>query len=79
MVKKLGLNKMEKALIVYEAISGLLVACALVMPSKKLAEVKADTVSRKFSDKSFARGVVRERIIFCEEFGIARKMFFEIA
>lgn len=72
-------STMEKALIACDAISGLLVACALVMPSKKLAEVKVDTVAKKFRDKSFARGVERRRILFCEEFGIPRKIFFEIA
>ena len=49
------------------------------MPSKKLAEVKVDTVVKKFADKSFARGVERDRVLFCEELGISRKMFFEIA
>jgi len=72
-------NTMEKALIACDAISGLLVACALVMPSKKLAEVKVDTVAKKFRDKSFARRVERERILFCEEFGIPRKTFYKIA
>ena len=72
-------STMEKALIACDAVSGLLVACALVMPSKKLAEVKVNTVVKKFRDKSFARGVERDRILFCEEFGISRKMFFKIA
>ena len=70
---------MEKALIACDAVSGLLVACALVMPSKKLAEVKVNTVVKKFGDKSFARGVKRDRILFCTEFGVSRKMFFKIA
>jgi hypothetical protein len=72
-------SKMEKALIACDAISGLLVACALVMPSKKFAEVSVDTVAKKYRDKSFARGVERERILFCEEFGIPKNKFFEIA
>jgi putative nucleotidyltransferase with HDIG domain len=72
-------NTMEKALIACDAISGLLVACALVMPSKKVAEVKVGTVAKKFKDKSFARGVERERILFCEKFGIPRNIFFQIS
>mgnify|MGYP006267499135 FL=1 len=72
-------TKMEKALIACDAISGLLVACALVMPSKKLADVNVKTVTKKFKDKDFARGVDRERILFCEEIGIPREKFFEIA
>lgn len=70
---------LEKALIACDAISGLLVACALVMPSKKLAEVKVATVTKKFKDKSFARGIERERILFCKEIGIPLKLFFKIS
>jgi len=72
-------TKMEKALIACDAISGLLVACALVMPSKKLAEVKAKSVQKKFKDKDFARGADRKRILFCEKIGVPREKFFEIA
>jgi putative nucleotidyltransferase with HDIG domain len=72
-------TRMEKALIASDAISGLLVACALVMPSKKLADVKVETVAKKFKDKDFARGADRERILACEETGIPRQKFFEIA
>jgi putative nucleotidyltransferase with HDIG domain len=72
-------SRMEKALICCDAISGLLVACALVMPSKKLAEVKVKTVKKKFKDKDFARGADRERIVFCEKIGVPKENFFEIA
>ena len=70
---------MDKVLIACDAISGLLVACALVMPSKKLAEVELETVVKKFRDKSFAKGVERDRILLCEEFGISRRVFFKVA
>ncbi len=72
-------TRMEKALIACDAISGLLVACALVMPSKKLQDVKAETVAKKFKDKDFARGADRERILMCEEIGIPRERFLELA
>lgn len=72
-------SRMEKALICCDAISGLLVACALVMPSKKLAEVKVKTVVKKFKDKDFARGADRERVLFCEKVGLPKERFFEIA
>ncbi len=70
---------MEKALIACDSISGLLVACALVMPSKKLRDVKVESVSRKFKDKDFARGADRQRILMCEEIGIPKEDFFELA
>ena len=72
-------TRMEQALIACDSISGLLVACALVMPSKKLAEVRINTVKKKFKDKDFARGADRERILFCEKIGVPREKFFEIA
>ena len=72
-------TRMEKALIACDAISGLLVACALVMPSKKLADVKVESVAKKFKDKDFARGADRGRIVVCEEIGVPREKFFEIA
>lgn len=72
-------NKMEKALIAADSVSGLIVACALVMPSKKLADVKVESISKKFKDKDFARGAHRERILFCEQLGMTRDKFFETA
>lgn len=72
-------SRMEKALIAADAISGLLVACALVMPSKKLAEVRVKTIMKKFKDKDFARGAHRERILFCEKIGVPKEKFFQIA
>ncbi len=73
------LSTMEKALIAADSISGLIIACALVMPSKKLRDVKLKTIRKKFKDKDFARGSSRERIMFCEEIGIERDEFFKIA
>lgn len=72
-------TSMEKALVASDAISGLLVACALVMPSKKLSDVKVETVTKKFKDKDFARGADRKRILLCEDIGIYKEKFFEIA
>jgi putative nucleotidyltransferase with HDIG domain len=72
-------KRIEKALVASDAISGLLVACALVMPSKKLADVKVESVTKKFKAKDFARGAERDRIVVCEEIGIPKEKFFEIA
>jgi len=72
-------SRMEKALMASDAVSGLLVACALVMPSKKLADVKTETVAKKFKDKDFARGADRERILVCEQIVIPRETFFGIS
>jgi predicted hydrolase (HD superfamily) len=52
---------MEEALIASDAVSVLLVASLLVMPSKNLADVKSETVAKRFKDKDFPRAD-RERI-----------------
>lgn len=72
-------KKIEKALIAADSISGLVIACALVMPSKKLADVKLDTIKSKFKQKDFARNCNRERVLFCERIGINKEKFFEIS
>ena len=70
---------MAKALIAADAVSGLIVPTALMMPTRKLSEVKAKSLKKKFGDKSFARTVSRENIMVCEELGLERKEFFTIA
>jgi putative nucleotidyltransferase with HDIG domain len=71
-------SKMEKCLISADSLSGLLIASALVMPSKRLADLKLETVKKKFKDKAFARGSSRERILLCESLGVQREKLFEI-
>ena len=72
-------SDLEKALIAADAVSGLIIASALVMPSKKLEEVRVETLERKFKQKDFARNVSRERIRFCEQLGIPLREFLEIS
>ncbi|MCJ7425182.1 HDIG domain-containing protein [Candidatus Bathyarchaeota archaeon] len=70
---------MEKSLISADTVSGLIIACAHVMPSKKLEEVTVGTISKKFQDRSFARGSERERIVVCESIGLSNEKLFKIA
>jgi len=72
-------SKMEYSLIAADAISGLVIACALVMPSKKLQDVSVETVVKRYKEKDFARNCNRERIYMCEKIGIGRVKFAEIA
>ncbi|MBC7108232.1 MAG: HD domain-containing protein [Methanomassiliicoccales archaeon] len=72
-------SKLKKALIASDAASGLIVACALVMPSKKLDEVKLETLLKKYKSKDFARNVSRERIAICNELALALEQFLQIA
>lgn len=71
-------TKLAKALKAADQLSGLLVATALVMPSKKLAEVKVESLIKKFKQKDFARGVDRGKIRVCEEIGLSLEEFMEL-
>jgi putative nucleotidyltransferase with HDIG domain len=57
---------MEKALFVTDPLTGLITASALVLPSKKLADVTAENVLNRFKQKGFAKGANREIIGKCE-------------
>jgi uncharacterized protein len=70
---------MKRALVAADASSGLVIASALVMPSKKLSDVKPESLVKKFGSKDFAKGVSRERIIQCEHIGIPRDEFLAIS
>jgi putative nucleotidyltransferase with HDIG domain len=54
---------MEKTLFAVDELCGFLVACALVQPSKKIEDVKVESVKKKMKKKEFARQVNREDII----------------
>jgi len=54
---------MEKTLFACDELSGFIVACALVQPTKKLDDVKVESVTKKMKKKEFARNVNRDDII----------------
>jgi putative nucleotidyltransferase with HDIG domain len=56
-------NIMEKAVFCADDISGLITACALVQPEKKLATVTVESVLKKIKNPSFAKGAKREQIL----------------
>ena len=60
-------SKMDWAIFCADSLTGLIVACVLVYPDKKLASISVDSVLKKFSSKSFAAGTRREDIALCEE------------
>lgn len=55
-------SQMEKTLFACDELAGFITACALVKPSKSLAEVEAKSVKKKMKDKAFARSVNRDDI-----------------
>jgi predicted hydrolase (HD superfamily) len=54
---------LDRALFACDELAGFLTACALVKPTKAIADVEVAGVRKKMKDKAFARGVHREDIL----------------
>jgi predicted hydrolase (HD superfamily) len=54
---------LDKALFACDELAGFLTACALVKPTKAIADVEVRGVRKKMKDKAFARGVNRADVI----------------
>ena len=63
-------SMMDKALYAADPLSGLIVACALIRPEKKLAPIDTDFVMVRFKEKRFAAGANRDQILACQEMGL---------
>jgi predicted hydrolase (HD superfamily) len=62
---------MEKAILAADELSGFVGACALVRPSKKIADVPVESVLKRMKEKAFARSVDRSYIVRgTEEWGV---------
>jgi putative nucleotidyltransferase with HDIG domain len=76
---KTPVTSLDKALIAADAVSGLVIATALIIPTKKLKDVQLPTLINKFKDISFARNCDRKRIDLCLDFGLQRNEFLNIS
>jgi putative nucleotidyltransferase with HDIG domain len=56
-------TKLAKTLFAVDELSGFIIACAYVIPDKKLSSLKVKSVKKKLKDKAFARSVNRDDII----------------
>jgi predicted hydrolase (HD superfamily) len=54
---------LAKVLFACDELAGFLTACALVKPTKAIADVEVPSVRKKMKDKAFARGVNRDDVI----------------
>jgi len=71
-------EKVQHALAASETVTGLIHAYAL-MRGKKINDMEAKGLMKKFKDKAFAAKVDREIIRECENLGLSLNEFFEIA
>lgn len=71
---------MEWSLECCDELTGFIVACTLVLPSRKLADLSIESILKKFPKKEFAKPVDRTQIAQCEEkLGIPLPEFIQIA
>lgn len=56
-------SRLAKTLFACDELAGFLTACALVKPTKSIADVEVAGVKKKTKDKAFARAVHREDIV----------------
>lgn len=65
------ISPMQKALYACDEITGLIIAVALVRPSKSLQDLSVQSVKKKWKDRRFAANVDREAIeTACEALGV---------
>ncbi|MDP3994518.1 MAG: HD domain-containing protein [bacterium] len=60
-------SKMDWTLFCGDNLTGLIVASALVLPTKKLSDLTCESVLKRFKESSFAKGTRREDIAKCQE------------
>jgi len=69
---------LDKAIVATDPVTGLIVAAALMHPTKKLVNVDTDFILRRFKDRRFAAGANREQIQRCSELGLSLEEFLAI-
>jgi putative nucleotidyltransferase with HDIG domain len=72
-------SPMDKAIYCTDPVTGLIVASALMHPTKSLAGMDAAFVGKRFKEKRFAAGANREAISCCRELGLELHEFIELS
>ncbi len=72
-------SKMDWSLFASDSLSGLIVAAALMHPTKKLKNLDVQFVMNRFKEKRFAAGARREDIKECERMDLSLEEFVGLA
>jgi predicted hydrolase (HD superfamily) len=73
-------NLMDWTIFCGDSLTGLIVAATLVLPDKKMSDLTADRVLKRFKEPSFAKGTRRDEIAMCEEkIGLTLEEFVSIS
>ncbi|HEX9934218.1 MAG TPA: HDIG domain-containing protein [bacterium] len=72
-------SRMDQALYAADPVTGLIVAAALMHPSKKLKFLDMGFVERRFNESRFAAGANREQIKSCEGLGLTLSEFLTLS
>lgn len=70
---------MDKAIYCSDPVTGLIVASALMHPTKSLSGMDTDFIGRRFKEKRFAAGADREAISTCSDLGIELQDFLQLS
>src|SRR3989339_1001461 len=63
-----------------DSLTGLIVATALVLPNKKIADVTVERILKRFREPNFAKGTRRDEIAMCQEkIGLSLEEFITIS
>jgi predicted hydrolase (HD superfamily) len=60
-------SNLDWAIYTCDELTGLIIACSLINPDKKLASLDVNFIKNRFNEKSFAKGANREQIKLCEK------------
>ncbi len=75
---ELAKSRLAKALCCTDPLTGFLVACALINPSKKIKDIDLGFALNRFKEKRFAAGANRNMISSCSDIGLELDEFISI-
>lgn len=70
---------MDKAIYCADPMTGFVVACALMHPSKSIASLDGPRMMKRFKEKRFAMGANREQMASCSSLGLELEEFLELS